>query len=291
MRSLAAMTALATALVLQAPRDWRLEVTQLTRGPMHHFFGYIGHARNIPWNGDGRYILALRTAFQDRMPKPGEPADVVVIDTRQGNRIEPIEHSRGWNPQQGTMFYWNPHAPATQFFFNDRDPLTQKVFTVLYDVAARKRVREYRFDDTPVANSGVAQQGGRFLALNYGRLARLRPVTGYPGAHDFTGDTLHPPDDGIHVVDVAGGTRRLLVSYAQLADLIRPVRPDVDRKRSSSITRSGAATTTASTSTSGASSTIVPRGSTYPAPSGLTARGSRCIRTSADIPSGSPLSG
>ena len=84
------------------------------------------------------------------------------------------------------MFYWNPAAPATQFFFNDRDPQTQKVFTVLYDVAARRRVREYRFDETPVANSGVAQNGGRFLAINYGRLARLRPVTGYPGAHDYT---------------------------------------------------------------------------------------------------------
>jgi len=141
-----------------------------------------------------------------------------------------VDDTRGWNPQQGTMFYWNPAAAATQVFFNDRDPKTQKIFTVLYDIAARKRVREFRFDETPVANSGVAQQGGRFLAINYGRLARLRPVTGYPGAFDYTGEALHPSNDGIHIIDVAGGTRRLLVSYKQLADLIRPARPDVDRK-------------------------------------------------------------
>ena len=43
-------------------------------------------------------------------------------------------------------------------------------FAVLYDLATRTRVREYRFDDTPVGNSGVAQRGGRFLAINYGGL-------------------------------------------------------------------------------------------------------------------------
>ena len=112
------------------------------------------------------------------MPEPGEPADVVLIDTTRTGQVERVDQSRGWNPQQGTMFYWHPAAPATQFFFNDRDPQSQKIFTVLYDVAARKRVREFRFDETPVANSGVAQKGGRFLAINYGRLARLRPVTG-----------------------------------------------------------------------------------------------------------------
>ena len=230
MRMCLALILVASAGLLQAQRNWDLEVRQLTRGPMHHFFGYIGQARTIPWNGDGRYVLALRTSFQDRMPKPAEPADVVLIDTTRGNQVDRVDQSRGWNPQQGTMYYWNPAAAATQFFFNDRDPQTHKTFTVLFDIGSRKRVGEYRFEDAPVANSGMAQNGGRFLAINYGRLSRLRPVTGYPGAHDFTEGALHPSNDGIHLVDVSSGTRRLLVSYRQLADLIRPVRPDVDRK-------------------------------------------------------------
>jgi hypothetical protein len=230
MRICATLFVFALALAPQSARDWDLEITQLTRGPMHHFFGYIGQARTIPWNEPGRYVVALRTTFQDRMPEPGEPADVVLIDTTRTGQVERVDQSRGWNPQQGTMFYWHPAAPATQFFFNDRDPQSQKIFTVLYDVAARKRVREFRFDETPVANSGVAQKGGPFLAINYGRLARLRPVTGYPGAFDYTAAELHPSNDGIHIVDAARATRRLLVSYKQLADLIRPARPDVDRK-------------------------------------------------------------
>jgi ABC-type phosphate transport system auxiliary subunit len=42
------------------------------------------------------------------------------------------------------MFYWNPLAADTQFFFNDRDVKTGKVFTVLYDIEKKRRVREWR---------------------------------------------------------------------------------------------------------------------------------------------------
>ena len=85
------------------------------------------------------------------------------------------------------MMYWNPEQPSRQFFFNDRDPKTGKVFTALYDIVDRKRVKEFRFDATPAANGGVKQDGGAFAAINYARMARLRPVTGYPGAWDWTG--------------------------------------------------------------------------------------------------------
>ncbi len=91
MRACAALIALAAAVFAPAQRDRDLEITQLTRGPMHHFFSYVGQARTIPWSGDGRYVVALRTAFQERMPNPGEPADVVLIDTARGNHVEPVE--------------------------------------------------------------------------------------------------------------------------------------------------------------------------------------------------------
>lgn len=193
-----------------------VDIRQLTHGPNHHFFGYIGHVQNIPWSGDGRYIVALRTTFQDRMPKPAEPADVVLMDTQNGGRIEKIDESRAWNFQQGTMFYWKPRAPDHELIFNDRDPKTHKVFTVLYDVAARKRVREFRFDDTPFGDAGVAQRGGYFLGLNYGRLARRRPVTGYPGAFDWNPAEAGPANDGVVIVEMATGKKRLLVSFADL---------------------------------------------------------------------------
>ena len=209
--------------------DWDLEISQITFGPKHHFFGYIGHVQNIPWNASGRYIAVLRTDFQDHMPGPGEAAEIVLLDTRRDYAATVVDRSTAWNIQQGTMMYWNPQAAETQLFFNDRDPKTGKVFTVLLDTAKRKRLKEFRYDDTPFGNSGVAQKGGRFLGINYGRLARLRAVTGYKGAYDWTGDEAAPANDGIFIVDVATGKKRLLVSFRQLADLLRSKYSNVDR--------------------------------------------------------------
>lgn len=224
------MLAAPLAVLNAAERDWQVEISQLTFGPRHHYFGYIGHVKNTPWNGNGRYMVLLRTTFQDHMPAPHEAADVVLLDTRENNRITQVDQTRAWNPQQGTMFYWNPKAAETQLIFNDRDLKSNRVFTVLYDIAKRKRIKEYRFDDTPVANGGVAQNGGHFLAINYGRMARLRPVTGYPGAYDWNPETPAPDNDGIFLVEIESGKKRLLVSFKQLAEAVKKVRPNVEGK-------------------------------------------------------------
>ena len=207
-----------------------LAVEQITHGPKHHFFGYIGQSQTIPWNRSGRYIVALRNDFQDHMPGPGEAADVILIDVKNDYAIRVVDQSHGWNPQQGTMFYWNPDSPETQFFFNDRDPETQRVFTVLFDISKGERIREYRYEDTPFGNSGVAQNGGYFLGLNYARMARLRLVTGYLGAADWTEDVAHPEDDGIFKVDVRTGAKDLIASFAQLRDALRDYHPGVENK-------------------------------------------------------------
>ncbi len=128
------------------------------------------------------------------------------------------------------MFYWNPDAPETELFFNDRDADNDHVFAVLYDTAldAGRRKREYRFEDRPVGNSGVSPVGGRFAAINYGRLARLRPVTGYPQAWDWSQREDQPADDGVFVVDIATGKRSLVASFRQMAERLRGAGVDVD---------------------------------------------------------------
>ena len=80
--------------------DIQLSKKRITSGPMNHFFGYIGHVQNIPWNGNGRYILALRTAFQDKMPGPNDPADIVLIDAKNNYSVKKIDETTAWNPQQ-----------------------------------------------------------------------------------------------------------------------------------------------------------------------------------------------
>ncbi len=201
--------------------SFELKIEQITSGAKHHFFGYIGQCQTIPWNAGDRYILGMEIEKIDRMPKRGEAAAIILVDTTRNNKIMRVEKTHAWNPQQGTMFYWNPQAVETQFFFNDRDVKTGKVFAVLYDIEKKQRVREYRYDNTPIGNGGVAPNGGSFLGLNYGRLARLRPVTGYPGSWDWSKDDDAPDHDGIFIVDVKTGKQKLLVSYRQLAEQLR----------------------------------------------------------------------
>ncbi len=212
-----------TVVQAEAP-PFDLKIEQLTSGTKHHFFGYIGQCQTIPWNASERYILGLEIDRINRMPKPEDAAQVILIDTHENNKIIYLEKTHAWNPQQGTMFYWHPLQPETQFFFNDRDLETGKVFTVLYDIKEKKRVREYKYDDTPIGNGGVAANGESFLALNYGRLARLRLVTGYPEALDWSKDEIAPDNDGIFIVDIKTGEKRLLVSYRQLEEKLKKKR-------------------------------------------------------------------
>ncbi len=204
-----------------------LKIEQVTFGTKHHFFGYIGQCQTIPWNASGRYILGLEIDRIDRMPRPDEAAAIILIDTQDDQEILRVDKTLAWNPQQGTMFYWNPLAPESQFFFNDRDVETDEVFTVIYDIIKRKRIREFRYDDTPVGNGGVAPDGSAWLGLNYGRLARLRLVTGYPEALDWSKEEIAPKNDGIFIVDIKTGNKRLLVSYHQLEEKLKELHPDM----------------------------------------------------------------
>lgn len=212
--------------IAQVP-SFELKIEQLTSGTKHHFFGYIGQCQTIPWNATGQYILGLEIDTIDRMPKPEEAATLFVIDTHDGNKMIRLDKTNAWNPQQGTMYYWNPLAPETQFFFNDIDVKTGEVFTAVYDIEKNKRVREYRYADTPIGNGGVAADGSAWLGLNYGRLARLRFVTGYPAAVDWSKDEVAPENDGIFIVDIETGDKRLLVSYRQLEDKLKERNPDL----------------------------------------------------------------
>ncbi|MGY8690021.1 MAG: hypothetical protein ACKVHP_20090, partial [Verrucomicrobiales bacterium] len=48
---------LLTMMSLVAQEPFEISVRPLTSGPQSHFFGYIGHVGNIPWNGNGRYLV------------------------------------------------------------------------------------------------------------------------------------------------------------------------------------------------------------------------------------------
>ena len=199
-----------------------VKVEQITQGSHHHFFGYIGQSLTIPWSKDGNRLLCLSSPFHDHLPGKDEPAAVNLIHLNKKEngqyKLEKLDESQGWNPQQGTMFYWNPHQPSHQFFFNDRDPKTGVVYTVLFDQQKKQRVKTYHYGNHSFGNSGVCPTGKYFLAINYARMARLRPVTGYKDSFDITDDIATPKDDGIAIIDIRTGKKKILISFDQMAE-------------------------------------------------------------------------
>ena len=87
--------------------EFRLTISQLTRGPDHHLFGYIGRSLTVPWNANNRFVVALQTDFHDRLPGAGDAADVVLIDMHNENKVEVLDRTFGWNLQQCARLYWN----------------------------------------------------------------------------------------------------------------------------------------------------------------------------------------
>lgn len=184
-------------------------VEALTRGPKHHFFGYYGMC---PWDKAQRRLLCLESAFQDHMPRPGEPATVGLVDAETGE-FKPLAETRAWNFQQGAMLHWHPLQADSKFLYNDVQD--GQLASIVFDInSGEKRV-------LPRPVSGLGHTGPWAVSLTYGRLGRLRKVVGYAAAADPYPDDPHPEEDGVFAVNIDTGETRLIVSIAQVYDLLK----------------------------------------------------------------------
>ena len=194
--------------------DPSFSVRTLTSGPRHHFFGYYGIP---PWNRSQSRLVCLESTFQDHLPTESEAARIGLVDPATG-AFQPVTETRAWNLQQGAMLHWNPLDPENEILFNDRRD--GNIITRLLNV---KTGRENWF---PGAIAGVSATGRHALCLNYGRLARLRPVVGYVGAKD-PNPGLNPENDGIWLMDLETGQTRLVVSGADIHRCLLKDHPEI----------------------------------------------------------------
>jgi len=183
-----------------ASDHWR----KLSPSDGHYGFGY--YDRN-PWNHDDSLHLALKMPQSERLPKPGEPAVVGVIERETGH-FQPLADTRAWNHQQGAMTQWLPDQ-SDRLIFNDVDARTGKLVTRCIDL----RGTVLRTDDRPVY---ILSPNGRWGAsLNFARV----PRRGYSYAD--AGFEAGPPDmdgDGVFLTDMHTGESRLIISYRQMFD-------------------------------------------------------------------------
>jgi len=183
-----------------------VQAQAVTRGRGHHFFGYYDKS---PWDASGRWLLGMASTFMNRPPVESDVLVIGVIDTWNENTWRPLADTRAWNWQQGCMLQWLDGGRTKRFIFNDRrrDQFVSRIIN-LDD-------RSEQVIDRPVY--GVNPQGSHAISLNFARLAHQRPGYGYVGVADPWRRELAPADDGLHSIDLATGTSRMIFSIADAA--------------------------------------------------------------------------
>ena len=177
----------------------------MTRGPRQHYFGYYDKRQFDP---AGQYLLGHECSLIGRMQKAEDVAVVGVVDLADEDRWTPLAQTRAFNWQMGSMCEWLPGSPE-RIVHNDRRD--GAFVSVIRDLSGRE-VRAL-----PPAAFAVSPDGRSALSVNFARLWRLRPETGYPGVEDPWGNEPAPAGDGIFRVDLETGRARLIVSHEALA--------------------------------------------------------------------------
>jgi len=176
---------------------------KLNKNISNCFFGY--YDRN-PWNNEKTRHLALHCDVQDRVPIPGEMAQVGYLERTTGKFITCAE-TRAWGHQQGSMLQWLKHLPNT-FIFNDYDLKKRQLVCCIYQIG--QGIIGYY--NRPIYI--VSSDGNWGLSLNFSRLVRR----GYSYA-DAPVPVEYLPDldaDGLFLVDMISGHSQLLKSYREI---------------------------------------------------------------------------
>jgi hypothetical protein len=177
-----------------------LAAKAVTRGPMHHFFGYYD---KCPWDRTGRYLLATQIGFWGRQPRPGEALTIGMVDLHHDNRYVPLDTTLAWCWQQGTMLQWLGPGADRDVIYNDfRDG---QYVSMIRDVHSGKT----RTLPRPIY--AVSADGRQAVSLDFDRVNRLRPGYGYMAAPEKHKEEAVPSDAGIYSMDLASGRSRLIV--------------------------------------------------------------------------------
>lgn len=185
---------------IHANYEWR----KISPDGVSCFFGY--YDRN-PWNQAQSLHLAMRIPQEERLPFPGETAEIGVIGE---DGYEPLVTTRAWCHQQGCMELFLPRRPDC-FIYNDYDlddrKLVARIFRLGSGVVGRYELPIYAI--TPDGRYGVS--------LNFNRI----PRRGYSYADAALPEEPHPADpdaDGLRLIDLDSGEEKLIVSYRTMIE-------------------------------------------------------------------------
>lgn len=172
-----------------------------------YFFGYYDKS---PWNGDGRYMLCMRAKDSWSDPDPTDTADILLIDTHNGNSVKKLATTHTWNVQQGCMAQWLGPDFNERIIYNDlRDG---KYCSVILNL----NTSEERVIGMPVYT--VSQDGNVALSLDFSRLHNLRKGYGYAALPEKTEGEAIPDNTAIWKIDLGTGKIEELFKYTDFVN-------------------------------------------------------------------------
>lgn len=182
-------------------------VRTITRGPLHHWFGYYDKLEFDPTN---RYVLSNQVAFEHRTPTADDVIRVGMVDTQTGDKWIQLGKSNAWGWQQGCMLQWRPRSES-EVVWNDRQG-DQHVCRVM-DV----KTREVRTLPRPIY--ALSGDGRWAITADFSRIQRMRPGYGYVGLNDPCAHQRAPEDSGVWKMDMDTGQSELIFSLADAAKI------------------------------------------------------------------------
>jgi len=183
--------------------------------------GYIHrYYDSSPFSPSGRYLALTRLPFEDRLPKPGDVAEIAVVDLVTGD-VRTVADTRGWDVQLGAQLQWG--ADDRTLLFNDLDVRDWIPHGVRLDPFSGER-RNLAGTVYSVSPDGrwAASPCLRRMAVTQRGYGVVVPPAHLPVNRGA------PDDDGIWLTNLDNGDTRLLVSLAQI---VRTAQPPIDAAR------------------------------------------------------------
>ena len=171
-----------------------------------YFFGYYDKS---PWDATGRYMLCMRAKDTWSEPDPIGEAEILLIDTKDGNSFRVLATTHTWNVQQGCMAQWIGLDFKSSILYNDMR--NGKYCSVILNVETMEE------RELPVPCYTVSNDGKTALSLDFSRLHSLRLGYGYAALPEKTKGVALPDETCIWKMDIETGEVIPLLKYTDFA--------------------------------------------------------------------------
>lgn len=175
----------------------------------NYFFGYYD---KCPWNKEETKVLCHRAKREllYRFPNPDDEVELGVIDLAT-KKFVCFARTTAWNWQQGAQLQWIDWKGRECAIYNIRNE-NNEIVACIFDFATNKA--EY------ISSSiyTVRKDGKYAVTLNYARLYDCRKDYGISGLKDPWYAENSPKDDGIFIINMVTGEKKLIVSTKALEE-------------------------------------------------------------------------